>query len=140
MEVIALKRKGKKQKRIENMMREKLFDTRFRIDERVESYHSLKDPHASYYFSSTPVKKRLVFWKKTVNVEEKNPRIKEKMTKMIENRLIKTETDELLAKTRTHLSESKPLDFSKLAKDSIFSLSTLYTRKKTKNMFSIKKS
>jgi hypothetical protein len=44
-----------------------------------------------------------------------------------------------MVKKKTYLSEIKPKDFGKLARDSIFSLSTLYSKRKTKNIFSVKK-
>jgi hypothetical protein len=38
MEVLVLKRKGKKQTRLENMLKEKYFDNRYRLNEKVENY------------------------------------------------------------------------------------------------------
>lgn len=139
MEVLVLKRKGKKQTRLENIIKEKYFDNRYRLNEKVENYQSLRDPHSSYYFNSSPVRKQLFSLKKAVKVEERNPKEKDKLTKMIQYRLLKTEEDELMVKTKTYLSEIKPKDFCKLARDSIFSLSTLYSKRKTKNIFSVKK-
>jgi hypothetical protein len=54
---------------MENIVREKQFNTRYQITEKAKPYNSLEDPHTSFYFCSSPARKQLKFLKKTVKDE-----------------------------------------------------------------------
>ena len=130
MEQIPLLRRKLKPKQLNsyeicNLVREQQFNTRQSITEQPHKYHSLVDPHTTYFFSSSPARKQLKHLKKVVayepNAQERNQQNRYINFRIKTNRL----HDHNIRKMREP-NHDISFDMTKIASSSVNSLYTLY--------------